>query len=170
MALSLALNDGVASCVCEKGYRGIECAIGNSAPVITSITRTSSAVSTTGMPVILTANFTDADDTLDAQIIAVNWGDGSTIVPTSYATGIKLEHSYSAAGAYTIGVTITDASNAVGTRADNITNPTVTVIDCNGHGTVSTINSAVTAACDCETGHRGATCTCEYWHRLLLNR
>jgi PKD domain len=118
---TLALNDGATSCVCEKGHRRIECAIGNSAPVITSITRTSSAVSTTGMPVRLTANFTDADDTLDAHIIAVNWGDGTAIVPTSYTTGIELEHTYSAVGVYTVGVTITDASKAAGTRADTIT-------------------------------------------------
>jgi PKD domain len=99
----------------------------------------------------------DWNDTSTTQAIS-NYSKNVAVIYNDTTTGIELEHSYSAAGAYTIEVTITDASNAVGTRADNITNPTVTVIDCNGHGTVSTINSAVTAAYDCEIGYRGATC------------
>jgi PKD repeat protein len=85
--------------------------VNNALPQITS---TGSNVS---LP--LWINFTDAG-TLDTHTCAVTWGDGQTgsgVVNESNGSGYcSGSHSYSSAGTYTVGVTITDKDGGSDTR------------------------------------------------------
>jgi len=90
----------------------------NAAPEIDTVTGPSSAVSV-GDPVAVDATFTDAD-TLDAHTASVQWGDGSTSVATVSGGAVSGRHVYSAAGVYTVTVTVTDQWGHTGTGTTTV--------------------------------------------------
>ncbi|MEW1955777.1 ExeM/NucH family extracellular endonuclease [Terrabacter sp. NPDC080008] len=90
----------------------------NAAPVVGTVTGPSSAVSV-GAPVSVDATFTDAD-TLDSHTASVQWGDGSTSVGTVSGDAVSGRHVYSAAGVYTVTVTVKDQWGNSGTGTTTV--------------------------------------------------
>ncbi|GAA1986838.1 hypothetical protein GCM10009817_30440 [Terrabacter lapilli] len=90
----------------------------NAAPTIGSVTGPSSAVSV-GAPVNVDATFADADR-LDSHTASVQWGDGSTSVGTVSGDAVSGRHVYSAAGVYTVTVTVTDQWGHAGTGTTTV--------------------------------------------------
>ncbi|WP_330472986.1 ExeM/NucH family extracellular endonuclease [Terrabacter sp. C0L_2] len=78
----------------------------NAAPVVGAVTGPSSAVSV-GAPAGVSATFTDADP-LDTHTASIAWGDGGTTAATVTGGTVSGSHVYSAAGVYTVTVTVTD--------------------------------------------------------------
>jgi hypothetical protein len=78
----------------------------NAAPVVTSVTGPSGATSV-GATAAVTASFTDAD-ALDTHTATVAWGDGSTTSGTVSGGTVSGDHAYTAAGIYTVTVTVRD--------------------------------------------------------------
>jgi predicted extracellular nuclease len=78
----------------------------NAAPVVGAVTGPSSAVSV-GAPAGVSATFTDADP-LDTHTASIAWGDGVTTAATVTGGTVSGSHVYSAAGVYTVTVTVTD--------------------------------------------------------------
>jgi len=78
----------------------------NAAPVVGTVTGPTSAVSV-GSPAGVSATFTDADP-LDTHTASIAWGDGSTSAGTVTGGTVSGRHVYSAAGIYTVTVTVTD--------------------------------------------------------------
>ncbi|GAA2742260.1 hypothetical protein GCM10009868_11520 [Terrabacter aerolatus] len=90
----------------------------NSAPVVGDVTGPSTATSV-GSPVTVSAPFTDADP-LDAHTASISWGDGSTTAGTVTGGTVSGDHVYSAAGVYTVTVTVTDQWGNTGSRATTV--------------------------------------------------
>ena len=78
----------------------------NAAPVVTSVTGPTDATSV-GASAPLSAAFTDAD-ALDAHTATIAWGDGSTTAGTVGGGTVSGDHVYTAAGVYTVTVTVRD--------------------------------------------------------------
>ncbi|WP_374968806.1 ExeM/NucH family extracellular endonuclease [Terrabacter sp. BE26] len=90
----------------------------NAAPTVGTVTGPSSAVSV-GDPVAVDAAFTDAD-TLDGHTASMQWGDGSTSVAGVSGGAVSGRHVYSAAGVYTVTVTVTDQWGHTGTGTTTV--------------------------------------------------
>jgi hypothetical protein len=78
----------------------------NAAPVVGMVTGPSAAVPV-GAPVGVSAAFVDADQ-LDTHTASIAWGDGSVTPGTVTGTSLSGSHVYTAAGIYTVTVTVTD--------------------------------------------------------------
>jgi hypothetical protein len=78
----------------------------NADPVVGTVTGPPAAVSV-GAPAGVNATFTDADP-LDTHTASIAWGDGATTAGTVTGTSASGSHVYSAAGIYTVTVTVTD--------------------------------------------------------------
>ncbi len=78
----------------------------NAAPVVGDVTGPSAATSV-GTPVEVGTTFTDADG-LDTHTASIAWGDGSTTAGTVAGSAVSGSHVYTAAGVYTVEVTVTD--------------------------------------------------------------
>lgn len=78
----------------------------NAAPVVGPVTGPSSAVSV-GAPAGVSATFSDADP-LDTHAATIAWGDGQSSTGTVTGGTVSGSHVYSAAGIYTVTVTVTD--------------------------------------------------------------
>ena len=85
----------------------------NAAPVVGEVTGPSTATSV-GSPVTVSAPFTDADP-LDTHTASIAWGDGSTTAGSVSGGTVGGEHVYSAAGVYTVTITVTDQWGNTGT-------------------------------------------------------
>jgi PKD repeat protein len=78
----------------------------NADPVVGTVTGPSAAVSV-GAPAGVSATFTDADP-LDTHTATVAWGDGQSSAGTVTGGTVSGSHVYTAAGIYTVTVTVTD--------------------------------------------------------------
>jgi hypothetical protein len=78
----------------------------NAAPVVGMVTGPSAAVPV-GAPLGVNAAFVDADQ-LDTHTASIAWGDGSVTPGTVTGTSLSGSHVYTAAGIYTVTVTVTD--------------------------------------------------------------
>ncbi|CAN7420816.1 ExeM/NucH family extracellular endonuclease [Terrabacter sp. LjRoot27] len=78
----------------------------NAAPVVGTVTGPTSAVSV-GAPAGVSATFTDADR-LDTHSASIAWGDGQSSAGTVTGGTVSGSHVYTAAGIYTVTVTVTD--------------------------------------------------------------
>jgi hypothetical protein len=87
----------------------------NAAPVVGEVSGPSTATPV-GSPVTVRAPFTDADP-LDTHTASISWGDGSTTAGTVTGGTVGGDHVYTAAGVYTVAVTVTDqwGNTATGT-------------------------------------------------------
>lgn len=90
----------------------------NAAPVVGAVTGPSTATSV-GTPVTVSAPFTDADP-LDTHTATIGWGDGSTSAGTVAGGTVSGSHVYSAAGVYTVTVTVTDQWGNAGTGTTTV--------------------------------------------------
>ena len=79
----------------------------NAAPVVGTVSGPSAAVSV-GVPVGVSAPFTDADPLDTTHTASIAWGDGSTSSGTITGGTVNGSHTYTAAGIYTVTVTVTD--------------------------------------------------------------
>jgi PKD repeat protein len=110
-------------------------AVGNVAPVVMSVS--AGSVAKLGVAVSATATFTDpgAGETYKATW---TWGDGTTTVVTlaSTARSVTGSHTYSKAGLYVVGLTVSDgtASGSAGAAELAIYDPARTV---NGSGSLA---------------------------------
>ncbi len=87
----------------------------NQAPVVGTITAPTTPIQV-NTSVTASANFTDLN-TLDTHTASWNWGDG-IVTPgtvTESSGSVSDSHTYTAAGVYTITLTVTDNSGAIGT-------------------------------------------------------
>jgi len=100
--LTLTTNDGVNPDVVATTTVTVD----NVDPEITGITVSIAPVAL-GTPVSFSATYTDpgANDTHTASI---DWGDGSTTAPAASGGSVADSHVYTAAGIYTICLTVTD--------------------------------------------------------------
>ncbi|MBC9823150.1 ExeM/NucH family extracellular endonuclease [Terrabacter sp. MAHUQ-38] len=78
----------------------------NADPAVGTVTGPSAAVSV-GSPAGVNATFTDADP-LDTHTASIAWGDGSSSTGTVTGSSVSGSHAYTAAGFYTLTVTVTD--------------------------------------------------------------
>jgi hypothetical protein len=78
----------------------------NADPAAGTVTGPSAAVSV-GSPAGVNATFTDADP-LDTHTASIAWGDGSSSTGTVTGSSVSGSHAYTAAGFYTLTVTVTD--------------------------------------------------------------
>ena len=78
----------------------------NAAPVVGDVTGPSAATSV-GSPVEVGATFSDADR-LDTHTASISWGDGAVTAGTVAGSAAAGSHVYTAAGVYTVTVTVTD--------------------------------------------------------------
>ncbi|GAB3874789.1 hypothetical protein GCM10028802_10120 [Terrabacter terrigena] len=87
----------------------------NAAPSVGAVSGPSAATSVGG-PLQVGATFTDADR-LDTHTASIAWGDGSTTPGTVAGSAVSGSHVYTAAGVYTVDVTVTDewGNNDTGT-------------------------------------------------------
>jgi hypothetical protein len=90
----------------------------NAAPVVGEVTGPSTATPA-GSPVTVSAPFTDADP-LDTHTASVSWGDGSTSAGTVTGGAVSGDHVYTAAGVYTVTVTVTDQWGNAGTGTTTV--------------------------------------------------
>ncbi|HCA86277.1 MAG TPA: hypothetical protein DEQ61_12725 [Streptomyces sp.] len=104
--LTLATDDGVNPPVTNA----TDLTVGNVAPSIGSLTTTLGPVAV-GAPVSLDAEYTDpgANDTHTASI---DWADGSSTAPAATGGQVGDSHTYTAAGIYTVCLTVTDDDGA----------------------------------------------------------
>jgi probable HAF family extracellular repeat protein len=96
--------------------------VNNVAPVVTSLVLPADPVAISSSASI-TATFTDADDG-DTHTALVDWGDGESSPATvtdapSGAGTVAGVHTYSAAGVYTVSVTVTDQGLLSDTRSSS---------------------------------------------------
>ena len=121
---SAAVHDGPSSVVVavqvtdSQGLVDVATAtvqVTNAAPTIQGLTVNPSDSATVGSPVSLTVEFGDAS-AADAHSVAVNWGDGSSgggnVSESGGGVSGSATHAYTAAGTYTIVVTVTDDDGA----------------------------------------------------------
>ena len=90
----------------------------NAAPVVGTVTGPTSAVSV-GAPASVSATFTDADP-LDTHTASIAWGDGQSSAGTVTGGTVSGSHVYSAAGVYTVTVTVTDQWGNTGTGTTTV--------------------------------------------------
>ena len=90
----------------------------NAAPVVGPVSGPSTAVSV-GTPATVSAPFTDADP-LDTHTTSISWGDGSTTAGTATGGTVSGDHVYTAAGVYTVVVTVTDQWGNAGTGTTSV--------------------------------------------------
>nr|WP_238419663.1 choice-of-anchor L domain-containing protein [Streptomyces taklimakanensis] len=104
--LTLTTDDGVNAPVSNTA----DLTVTNVAPAIGEVSTPVDPVAV-GTPLSLEAGYTDpgANDTHTASI---DWGDGSMSEPTAAAGQVDASHTYTAAGIYTICLTVTDDDGA----------------------------------------------------------
>lgn len=113
VATLTATDDGGMS-----GAASVTIAGGNVSPAahITSVTPSVSLVTTAQESITFAGSFSDPG-ALDSHTATWNFGDGSTAT-SSYgpggSAGVSATHSYSAAGTYTVSLTVTDDDGGVG--------------------------------------------------------
>jgi hypothetical protein len=114
----LTVSDGVNAPVASA----TTITIGNAAPVVGAVSLPT-APNPTGVPVSVTASFTDpgANDTHTATI---DWGDSSTTSGTVSETAgsgtVTDSHVYATNGSYTVTVTVTDDNDGHGARSGTV--------------------------------------------------
>ncbi|MDP9350331.1 MAG: PKD domain-containing protein, partial [Chloroflexota bacterium] len=85
-------------------------AVGNATPVVGPITASTDPVAV-NTSVAASASFTDAD-AADIHTATWDWGDGTTsagaITESNVSGSVSGSHTYTAAGVYTLGLTVTD--------------------------------------------------------------
>ncbi len=85
-------------------------AVGNTTPVVGPITASTDPVAV-NTSVAASASFTDAD-AADTHTATWDWGDGTTsagtVTESSGSGSVSGSHTYTAAGVYTVGLTVTD--------------------------------------------------------------
>ena len=100
--------------------------LSNAAPVVGAVVVPGGPVSV-GVPVTVSAPFTDADR-LDSHTAVLDWGDGTTSAGTvtegpggsaGAAGSVSGSHTYSAAGFYTVKVTVTDGFGHSGSNSSS---------------------------------------------------
>jgi len=99
---------------------------------------------TTGSPVTLSAGFSDPGANDAPWAYSIDWGDGTpatTGSTTSQASPITASHTYTATGASTVRVTVTDKDGAAGVGAKSITVSA-------GSATVTLVGAGNIARCD----------------------
>jgi hypothetical protein len=103
---TLTVSDGVNAPVTSSAA----VTIANVAPGVAPLTVPTTPVGT-GTTITVSTTFTDAG-TNDTHTASVNWGDSSTsagtVTETLGAGTVSASHAYSAAGAYTVTLTVTD--------------------------------------------------------------
>lgn len=100
--VKLTVNDGT-----DSAESTAEVTLANAAPVITSLTPSTSAPVATGSAVAFDAPFTDAGDN-DTHTCSIDWGDASSSAGVVDAGACTASHTYTAAGIYTVELTVTD--------------------------------------------------------------
>jgi hypothetical protein len=98
------------------GTGGIQLTVANAAPVVGAITAPVAPVQV-GTAITVSAGFTDVG-TLDTHAATWDWGDGSTsagaVTESGGSGSVGGSHAYTAAGVYTVRLTVTDDDGGAG--------------------------------------------------------
>ena len=92
--------------------------LSNADPAVGTVNGPSAAVSV-GAPAGVNATFTDADP-LDSHTASIAWGDGSSTTGTVTGSSVSGSHVYTAAGIYTVTVSVTDQWGNSGTGTTTV--------------------------------------------------
>jgi uncharacterized delta-60 repeat protein len=96
--------------------------INNLAPGVANVAATPSPI-TAGGSITLAGSLSDTG-TLDPHNVSVSWGDGSSSPANPLAAGVStfsIDHTYSAAGSFTVDVTVTDDDLGEATAQTSVT-------------------------------------------------